>query len=200
MIAVFCAVGAYGTTNTPFSLIQLAFFGVLGLLMKVYHYPIAPLVLGMLVGNTADTCLRRALTQYADNIGGMILRPFGLGVMVALVLVFILSIRSDKRARLQARRELRQTACGVSIIPAKTCDGSTLFLAWNHTNERKGITQCLSILPNGMKFARRCSLLLVCLKRTPAWWLIPRLPLIFAVWPLTALSVCRYTVNGFNGG
>lgn len=99
MIAVFCAVGAYGTTNTPFSLIQLAFFGVLGLLMKVYHYPIAPLVLGMLVGNTADTCLRRALTQYADNIGGMILRPFGLGVMVALVLVFILSIRSDKKSK-----------------------------------------------------------------------------------------------------
>ena len=99
MIAVFCAVGAYGTTNTPFSLIQLAFFGVLGLLMKVYHYPIAPLVLGMLVGNTADTCLRRALTQYADNIGGMILRPFGLGVMVALILVFILSIRSDTKSK-----------------------------------------------------------------------------------------------------
>ena len=36
--------------------------------------------------------------------------------------------------------------------------------------------------------------------RGVAWWLIPRLPLIFAVWPLTALSVCRYTVNGFNGG
>ena len=99
LIAVFCAVGAYGTTNTPFSLIQLAFFGVIGFLMKVYNYPIAPLVLGMLVGNTADSCLRRALTQYAGNIGAMILRPFGLAVMAVLVLVFILSIRSDRKSK-----------------------------------------------------------------------------------------------------
>lgn len=99
LIAVFCAVGAYGTTNTTFSLVQLAFFGILGLLMKIYNYPIAPLVLGMLVGNTADTCLRRALTQYADNIGGMLLRPFGLAVLAALILVTILSIRSDKKSK-----------------------------------------------------------------------------------------------------
>ena len=105
LIAVFCAIGAYGTTNTPFSLIQLAFFGVIGLLMKIYNYPIAPLVLGLLVGNTADTCLRRAITQYSDNITGMLLRPFGLGVMVVLILVFILSVRSDKKSKAAAAAE-----------------------------------------------------------------------------------------------
>ena len=105
LIAVFCAVGAFGTTNTPFSLIQLAFFGVIGLLMKVYNYPIAPLVLGLLVGNTADTCLRRAITQYSGDITAMLLRPFGLGVMVVLVIVFILSVRSDKKSKAAAAAE-----------------------------------------------------------------------------------------------
>ena len=108
LIAVFCAVGAYGTTNTPFSLIQLAFFGIIGLLMKVYNYPIAPLVLGMLVGNTADTCLRRALTQYASNLGGMILRPFGLVVMALLIVVFILSIRSDKKSKAASKEHAEE--------------------------------------------------------------------------------------------
>lgn len=105
LIAVFCAIGAYGTTNTPFSLIQLAFFGVIGLLMKVYNYPIAPLVLGLLVGNTADTCLRRAITQYAGNITQMLLRPFGMGVMIVLILVFILSVRSDRKSKAAAAAE-----------------------------------------------------------------------------------------------
>jgi len=62
-------------------------------------------VLGLLVGNTADTCLRRAITQYAGNIGDMLLRPFGLGVMVVLILVFILSVRSDKKSKAAAAAE-----------------------------------------------------------------------------------------------
>ena len=99
LIAVFCAVGAYGTTNTSFSLIQLAFFGVLGLVLKTYSFPIPPLVLGLLVGNTADTCLRRAFMQYSDNISQVFLRPFGLVVMAALVLVLVLSIVSDRKSK-----------------------------------------------------------------------------------------------------
>lgn len=99
LVAVFCAVGAYGTTNTAFSLIQLAFFGVLGLLMKIYDYPIPPFVLGLLVGKTADSCLRRALMQYSDNVSAMFFRPFGLCVMGALILVFILSIVSDRKSK-----------------------------------------------------------------------------------------------------
>lgn len=110
LIAILCAVGAYGTTNTPFSLIQLLFFGILGLLMKIYNFPIAPLVLGLLIGDTADSSLRRALTQYADNIGAMILRPFGLAVLAVLILVLVLSIRSDRRSKAAAKAEAAAAA------------------------------------------------------------------------------------------
>lgn len=106
LVAVFCAVGAYGTTNTAFSLIQLAFFGVLGLLMKIYNYPIPPFVLGLLVGKTADSCLRRALMQYSDNISQMFLRPFGMCVMAALILVLVLSIASDRKSKAALKESL----------------------------------------------------------------------------------------------
>ena len=96
LVAVLCAVGAYNATGTPFALIQLAFFGLLGYLMKLYHYPIAPFVLGLLVGPTADTSLRRALMQYSDNLLGLVARPFGLGLMVVLVLLFILGVKSER--------------------------------------------------------------------------------------------------------
>lgn len=99
LVAVLCAVGAYSATGTPFALVQLAIFGLLGYLMKLYHYPIAPFVLGLLVGPTADTSLRRALMQYSDNIFALIARPFGLGLMAVLALLFVLGLKSDRAAR-----------------------------------------------------------------------------------------------------
>lgn len=97
-IAVLCAVGAYGTTNTPFALVQLAVFGLLGYLMKRFQYPIAPFVLGLLVGKTADTALRRALMQYAGDFSGMLLRPFGLVILVVLSALLVLGLKSGRRS------------------------------------------------------------------------------------------------------
>ena len=99
LVAVLCAIGAYSATGTPFALIQLAIFGLLGYFMKLFHYPIAPFVLGLLIGPTADTSLRRALMQYSDNVMGMITRPFGLGLIVVLVILFVLGLKSDRSAR-----------------------------------------------------------------------------------------------------
>ena len=101
LVAVLCAIGAYSAIGTPFALIQLSLFGLLGYLMKLYRYPIAPFVLGLLVGPTADTSLRRALMQYSDNIFGLICRPFGLGLMAVLALLFVLSLKSERAVRKQ---------------------------------------------------------------------------------------------------
>ena len=98
LVAVLCAIGAYSAIGTPFALIQLSLFGLLGYL---YRYPIAPFVLGLLVGPTADTSLRRALMQYSDNIFGLICRPFGLGLMAVLALLFVLSLKSERAVRKQ---------------------------------------------------------------------------------------------------
>ena len=99
LVAVLCAVGAYNATGTPFALVQLAIFGLLGYFMKRFHYPIAPFVLGLLVGPTADTSLRRAMMQYSDNLLGLVTRPFGLCLIVVLCLLFFLSVKSDSAAR-----------------------------------------------------------------------------------------------------
>lgn len=97
IIAAFCVLGSYGTTYKMFSLVTLIVFGLIGLVMKIYRYPIAPMVLGLLVGNIADISLRRALMQYADNPVDLILRPFGLLVLAVLVGLFILGIRTNKK-------------------------------------------------------------------------------------------------------
>ncbi len=97
LIVVFCVIGAYGTTYNMFSLVTLIIFGVIGLIMKIYNYPIAPMVLGLLVGEIADSNLRRALMQYGNDPLNLILRPFGLVVLIILITLFILGIRTNKK-------------------------------------------------------------------------------------------------------
>ena len=99
LIAIFCAIGAFATTYTKFSLILLLVFGVLGYLMKVFGYPIPPMLLGLLVGNTMDTALRRAMIQYSNDPLAMVTRPFGVAIFVFLLIMLYFSVRTTKSTK-----------------------------------------------------------------------------------------------------
>ena len=95
-ILIFCVVGAYATTNTLFSLLVLLFFGFIGMLMKIYGYPIPPMLLGILIGRTLDEYMRRAVLQNASDPIGMLTRPLGLAISVFLILMIVLSFKTSK--------------------------------------------------------------------------------------------------------
>ena len=95
-IVLACVVGSYATTNTMFSLLVLLFFGIVGMLMKTFGYPIPPMLLGLLVGSTMDQYLRRAMMQNADDPLGMITKPLGLAIMAFLIVMIILSFKTSK--------------------------------------------------------------------------------------------------------
>ncbi len=98
-IAVFCLVGAYGTTFTLFSVAVAVFFGVLGFIMKLYGYPIAPMVLGILVGDIMDLNLRRAVMQYADHPLGLFARPLGIAILILLAVVMFFEVRRARKSK-----------------------------------------------------------------------------------------------------
>jgi putative tricarboxylic transport membrane protein len=95
-IAIFCIVGAYATTNTLSSLLVLLFFGIVGLLMKIYGYPIPPMLLGILIGKTMDSYMRRAMLQYANHPLGLFTRPVGIVLGVFLVFMIIMSFKTSR--------------------------------------------------------------------------------------------------------
>lgn len=84
LVAVFCVLGSWGTAYTYFGLATLLFFGVLGMIMKLYNYPIAPMVLGLLIGDIADRAFRTTMMQYSAEPAKIFMRPFGLAVIVVL--------------------------------------------------------------------------------------------------------------------
>jgi putative tricarboxylic transport membrane protein len=61
VILVFCAIGAYSVHNSTFDVMLMMVFGVLGYLLKKCNYPLAPLVLAIVLGNAAEESFRQSL-------------------------------------------------------------------------------------------------------------------------------------------
>lgn len=60
-ILVFAAMGTLAAKPSVVELTMLAGFGVLGFLMRRYDYPVAPMVVGLILGPMAEAQMRRAL-------------------------------------------------------------------------------------------------------------------------------------------
>ncbi|HSF63030.1 MAG TPA: tripartite tricarboxylate transporter permease, partial [Paracoccaceae bacterium] len=60
-ILLFATLGTIGVNPSPVELAMLSLFGVMGYLMRLYGYPIAPVVVGLILGPMAEQQLRRAL-------------------------------------------------------------------------------------------------------------------------------------------
>ena len=97
IVAVLCIIGAWGTGFTVHHITVLFIFGVIGYFMKKRGFPVAPMVLGLLIGDVLDVSLRRALTLYATDIDKMFLRPFGIFFTIVLIGLFILGAKSSGR-------------------------------------------------------------------------------------------------------
>jgi putative tricarboxylic transport membrane protein len=61
-ILVFATMGTIAAKPSVVELTMLAAFGIMGFLMRRYDYPIAPVVIGLILGPVAEAQLRRALS------------------------------------------------------------------------------------------------------------------------------------------
>jgi putative tricarboxylic transport membrane protein len=61
IILVLCAIGAYSVHNSTFDVMLMMVFGVLGYLLKKCNYPLAPLVLAVVLGDKAEEAFRQSL-------------------------------------------------------------------------------------------------------------------------------------------
>jgi putative tricarboxylic transport membrane protein len=69
IILVFCAIGAYSVHNNTFDVMLMMIFGVLGYFLKKCNYPLAPLVLAIVLGDKAEEAFRQSLLASQGNLG-----------------------------------------------------------------------------------------------------------------------------------
>jgi putative tricarboxylic transport membrane protein len=61
IILVVCAIGAYTVHNSTFDVVLMLVFGVLGYALKKCNYPLAPMVLAIVLGDKAEENFRQSL-------------------------------------------------------------------------------------------------------------------------------------------
>ena len=96
-ILIFATVGAYGMRQSAFDLFLLYGIGLLGLLMRRFNFPTAPIVVGMILGPLAEAQLRNAMSIGEGSAMVFLQRPMSLGLLVVVVLILILPRLLKKR-------------------------------------------------------------------------------------------------------
>src|SRR6185312_3390701 len=104
VIVVICAIGAYTVNNSMHDIWFMLGFGVVGYVFKKLNYPMAPLVLALVLGNAAESSFRQAMLSSQGSLG--ILYSNGLvgGITtLALVMLFWPLISKGLRGVLPSR-------------------------------------------------------------------------------------------------
>jgi putative tricarboxylic transport membrane protein len=89
-ILIFATVGVYGMRQSAFDLVLLYIIGLLGVVMRRYDFPTAPVVVGMILGPLAEAQMRNALSIGEGKWGVFIERPMSLALIVIVVAVLVL--------------------------------------------------------------------------------------------------------------
>ncbi|WP_309065501.1 tripartite tricarboxylate transporter permease [Microbacterium sp.] len=98
-ILLFAAFGAYALSFAVVDVLILAIIGVLGYFMRRYGYPVAPLVVGMILGPMGEDQLRRALQLSQGDLSTLIMQPFAAAAYIALAVLIAGGLWLRRRQR-----------------------------------------------------------------------------------------------------
>ena len=101
VVAVLCVVGSFAITQRMFDVYVMLAFGVIGFVLREMKYPMAPLVMGIILGDLLDINLRRGLLLSDGDPTPFFTRPISLALVAMIVVSVALSVPAIKR-RLRA--------------------------------------------------------------------------------------------------
>jgi putative tricarboxylic transport membrane protein len=89
-ILLFATLGTIGLNPSPVELSMLLIFGVMGYLMRLHGYPIAPVVVGLILGPMAEQQLRRALSIAQGDWSTLVSTPLAAGLLFVAFLALVI--------------------------------------------------------------------------------------------------------------
>ena len=101
-IFFFTLMGAYIGQNNATELLILVGLGVCATILRFADYPLAPLLIGFILGRMLEDNFSRSMQLY-DGIGFITARPMTMGLLGLAVLLVLLPAYRTRRARLRAQ-------------------------------------------------------------------------------------------------
>lgn len=93
LIMLLSVVGAYAVNNAITDIYWMLGFGVFGYFMRLYGYPLGPVILGVILSRLLDDNWRRAVISERDDLWqlllGILYSPLSFALLFAVVLIFV---------------------------------------------------------------------------------------------------------------
>jgi putative tricarboxylic transport membrane protein len=88
VISLICLVGVYSVRNSLFDVWVMIGAGVVGLFLRRWKFPIAPFIIGLVLGPTTENSLRQSLLMFKGDVSLIADRPLSL-TLLALTAAFL---------------------------------------------------------------------------------------------------------------
>ncbi|MHB9153345.1 MAG: tripartite tricarboxylate transporter permease, partial [Spirochaetales bacterium] len=89
IVFLLCVVGSFALQSRLFDVYVMIIFGIIGFVLREMEYPMAPLVLGIILGDILDKNLRRALILSNGDIAPFFTRPICLGLFILTMMIVL---------------------------------------------------------------------------------------------------------------
>jgi putative tricarboxylic transport membrane protein len=111
VIYVLCVIGSFAITQRMFDVYVMLVFGIIGFVLREMKYPMAPLVLGIVLGDLLDLNLRRGLALTNGDPTPFFTRPISAVICLIIVFTILMSIPAvNRRVRALFNRGRRSVA------------------------------------------------------------------------------------------
>ena len=91
-ICIICLLGIYSVRNNLFDVWAMIFFGIAGVFFRNWNYPIAPLVIGVILGPMTENNLRKMLMGFRGNLSVIFDRPIALVFLSVALAIIVFKI------------------------------------------------------------------------------------------------------------
>ena len=114
VIVVICAIGAYTVHNAMLDIWLMMLFGVVGYLFKKLDYPLAPLVLALVLGDKAEDSFRQAMLLSQGEMSILWSNPLvgSISTLALRAAVVAAAVQADRQGPAAQAQGLRRRAAG----------------------------------------------------------------------------------------
>lgn len=107
-IIVISALGVYSLNYSGFELGVAFVLGFLGFVFRRFDYPLAPVILGIVLANLIDNAFRRAMILSSGDVVAIFMRPGAAAMLVLAILFFTLPFLLRLYGRVSGRRDIAE--------------------------------------------------------------------------------------------
>jgi putative tricarboxylic transport membrane protein len=98
-IMAFSAIGIYSVNNSSFEIYLTAAFGIIGFICMRLGFPLAPMLLGFVLGPMMEENLRRSMLMAGGDPSVFVTRPISLAFIIATVVILVVMVLPAVRER-----------------------------------------------------------------------------------------------------